>query len=210
MPCGLQLRTPNELVEKKGPTMYTVHRHTRSSNRLRGRYRTLALSLIVAMLLASCGGDGKTSSGGGAAVTGNAPAEVETTSTGQVEGTPQPTGISPGVAPQPPANVPIVGPNLNGNWAGYYKSTSGKYENLRATITHTGSRVEIVTTKSSGVARELVGRIDAIGKMLLYDSFDNEDWTTLYGPASANSINLADFVFLGSVIVDTNVLILKR
>ena len=46
--------------------------------------------------------------------------------------------------------------------------------------------------------------------MLLYDQFDLEDWTTLFGPASTNSINLADFVKSGSETVNTNILILKR
>jgi hypothetical protein len=45
---------------------------------------------------------------------------------------------------------------------------------------------------------------------VLYDAFDGEDWTTLYGPASTNSINLADFVYRDKSLVDTNVLILKR
>ena len=138
------------------------------------------LAIAVAMI-AGCGGDGKSSSGGGSSSAAAAPAPVN-----------------------------VVGPNLNGNWAGYYKSSSGKYEGLRATITHVGAQVTITTTKKAGVARQLSGRISAVGKMVLYDAFDGEDWTTLYGPASPNSINLADFVFLNGHIVDTNVLILKR
>lgn len=180
---------------------------------IRNRLRRSSVCLLAAILLSGCGGDkdGETSSGGGSSTTPEQTAGVDGASAAPETESAQPTGITPQVSPQPlPDDTPVVGPNLNGNWAGYYKSRTGKFENLRATITHSGTRVVISTTKSTGVARELIGRIDPIGKMLLYDSFDNEDWTTLFGPASANSINLADYVFLGSTIVDTNILILKR
>lgn len=155
--------------------------------------------LAVALLVAGCGGDSKSSSGGG----GSAPSQP----TGQ---SPQPVDPLSGGGPNPTTQQTVVGPNLNGNWAGYYKSIEGHYENLTATITQVGANITIKTTKKSGVARELKGRINSVGHMLLYDTFDNEDWTTFYGPASARSINLADLVYSGTSLVDTNILILKR
>lgn len=168
-------------------------------------------------LLAACGGDGDSSTGGGASsvvTTASAnPAPTDDTGSSEV----MPTGITPNpdstATPAPPTPAPtpaVTGPNLNGNWAGYYKSIDGAYEPLTATITHNGNKVTISTSKKMGIVRELSGTIDSIGDMLLYDAFDHQDWTTLYGPASANSINLADYVFTGVVLTDTNILILKR
>ncbi len=141
--------------------------------------------MLVAALSVGCGGGkGKSSSGGGGSTSSTASATTTTN---------------------------VVGPNLNGDWAGYYKSVNGNYQNLTATISHTGSRVVITTSVPEGsIIHELIGQIDASGNMLLYDQFDNEDWTTLYGPASTNSINLADFVFINQSLSDTNILILKR
>ncbi|MEA3291946.1 MAG: hypothetical protein U9Q71_06575 [Pseudomonadota bacterium] len=105
----------------------------------------------------------------------------------------------------------LIGPDLNGDdWVGYYKSASGKYEPMTAVIDHVGNKVAIQTSIKSGVASKLSGKINSIGKMILYDAYDNEDWTTLYGPASKNSINLADFVFKDNHKTHTNVIILKR
>ena len=105
----------------------------------------------------------------------------------------------------------LVGPDLNGDdWAGYYKSVNGNFELMTATIEHVGNSVTIQTSKASGVASSLYGTIDSFGNMMLYDDFDNEDWTTHYGPATNDSINLADYVFKDTSKVDTNIIILKR
>ena len=105
----------------------------------------------------------------------------------------------------------VVGPDLNGDdWKGYYKSVQGHYVALTASIDHVGNEVTIQTSKQSGVASTLVGKINSVGQMTMYDLYDNQDWTTLYGPASTNSINLADFVFVEFSKIDTNILILKR
>ena len=163
-----------------------------TSNRRAPWARCIVLALLFGALSAGCGGDkGRTSSGGG----GAGPTSPSSPATG-----------APPVAPV--ANV--VGPNLNGTWAGYYKSIEGNYQNLTATITHVGQQITITTSMPPGIVKKLVGKIDAVGNMLLYDQFDKEDWTTLYGPASSKSINLADFVFVSQSLSDTNILILKR
>ncbi|MEE9447728.1 MAG: hypothetical protein V3V09_07185 [Arenicellales bacterium] len=107
---------------------------------------------------------------------------------------------------------PLIGPDMNGDtWQGYYRNLHGGYSPMSAVITHTGDKIIIETSlPNTGVAGRLQGRITPSGTMFLYDLFDGEDWTTLYGGASANSINLADFVFVEGQNVDTNIIILKR
>ncbi len=145
-----------------------------------------AFILALSMVLVSCGGDGESSSGGGQAVEQDPNAVV------------------------PDLTATTVGPNLNGdNWAGYFKSVQGDFTPMTATIRHIGNEVTILTTKE-GVAHKLTGITDGTGNMFMIDEADGEDWTTLYGPASANSINLADFVFSNGSQVDTNIIILKR
>lgn len=119
---------------------------------------------------------------------------------------------SGGTAPAPTTSTgSIVGPNLNGNWVGYFYDDEGDYhENLTATITHQGKNVAIQTTKDAGVARSFHGTISAAGSMLMYDDYDGEDWTTYFGPASENSINLADHIFIDGQRQRTYRLILKR
>lgn len=151
-------------------------------------FSRVAITVLVFAFLAGCGGGGS-SSGSGSSESSQSKPESDSA-----------TGF-----------VAVVGPNLNGNtWAGYYKSIEGQFAPLTATIEHSGNRVTIRTSKMDGVAQTFTGTIDAIGNMELIDTFDGEDWTTFYGPASANSINLADLVFSGVSIVDTNILILKR
>ncbi len=107
---------------------------------------------------------------------------------------------------------PPIGPDLNGDtWQGYFRNLTGAYTALSATIFHEGNRVIIDTSLPDTMSiGRFQGTISSVGGLLLIDSFDGEDWTTLYGPASVNSINLADFVFTEGSNVDTNIIILKR
>jgi hypothetical protein len=162
----------------------------------------LLVAGLIAVSIAGCGGDGKSSSGGGES--SSAPAAA---ASGDTNAVPPKGGTTTNANP---STATVVGPNLNGQWSGYYKSANGKLDYLSATIVHTGRQVTINTTRPSGIVRELKGTIDSVGRMLMYDSFDREDWTTLYGPASVNSINLADYVKVNNKLVDTNILILKR
>lgn len=109
------------------------------------------------------------------------------------------------------SDTELVGPDLNGNdWAGHYKSIKGKYIALTAVIQHIGDRVTIQTSIPSGVASRLTGTIDAKGRMMMYDAYDNQAWTTHYRPVSDSSITLADYVFKDNQRSDTNILSLKR
>jgi len=151
----------------------------------RSLFHTLIIAIVL--VLSSCGGEGDTNSGGGQAAQPQNPDAVT-----------------------PDLTAATIGPNLNGDtWAGYFKSVEGAFTSMGATINHVGNKVTILTTKA-GIAHKLVGVIDGSGNMFMIDQVDGEDWTTLYGAVSANSINLADFVFTGGSKVDTNIIILKR
>ncbi|MFT5112119.1 MAG: hypothetical protein ACI8P9_001443 [Parasphingorhabdus sp.] len=172
------------------------------------RYEKVVV-LTVCALLAGCGGDSGSSSSGG----GSSQSSVANDSATETAASPGLTGPidTPTLAPVPAVTTPRVGPNLAGTtWVGYFKDRKDAYEPVTASITHEGDLVIIRTSKASGVARVLSGRITSRGNMLLFDTFDREDWTTLFGAASTNSINLADYVKVGSERVNTNILILKR
>ncbi len=146
-----------------------------------------ALLLLSLSLVMSACGSGDSDSGGG-----------DMTMT-------DPTMIEPNLM------ATVVGPNLNGDtWAGYLKSITGAFTPMTAVIRHVGTSITIDTSLEGEVGDSLSGTISASGMLNLIDRFDGEDWTTLFGPASANSINIADFVFVGGQRIDTNIIILKR
>lgn len=139
-------------------------------------------ALTTAFVLVACGG-GSTTGGGQATI--------------------DPAVVDPAVA--------IVGPGLSGNtWVGQFTTQTGVgFTELSATITQAGEIITIETTKQ-GIGNLLIGAIDSGGNMLLFDQFNGEDWSTLLGPATANSITIADFVFVNGVRINTNFIILKR
>ena len=102
-----------------------------------------------------------------------------------------------GTDPLPPTTS-VVGPNLNGtNWAGFLdlKNTQATgYQNIAATIVHSGTSVQITTTSTLLYGRMFNGRINSRGDMTMYDSITGEDWTTHYSKASSNSVDLYDYV----------------
>lgn len=97
-----------------------------------------------------------------------------------------------------PSATPLVGPDLNGvNWAGFqdikdYRATG--YQNIAASIVHSGSTVQITTTSTLTYGHYFSGSINSSGHMLMYDSITGEDWTTFGGNASGNRIDLYDYV----------------
>ena len=98
------------------------------------------------------------------------------------------------------------------NWSGYFTRTNiTTQEPLTATIIQEGSDVTIVTTLTD-LGHELKGTINEMGDMLLYDSYDGEDWTTHYGPASSRSVNIYDYVPAspGDTETPLNVIVLVR
>jgi hypothetical protein len=103
---------------------------------------------------------------------------------------------------QPPPTeeplTPVVGPNINGvDWVGSLeiKDTRAQgFQNIAATVVQNGAAVQIVTSSTLEYGHMFSGRISNNGFMLIYDSITGEDWTTHYKNASANSIDLYDFV----------------
>ena len=95
-------------------------------------------------------------------------------------------------------STPVVGPDLNGsNWLGFLdiKDTrSAGYQNISATIVQNGSAVQINTSSTLDYGHQFNGSIDSSGNMLMYDSITGEDWTTHYSKATANSVDLYDYV----------------
>ncbi len=102
-----------------------------------------------------------------------------------------------GPTPLPPT-TPVVGPNLNGSdWLGFLdiKNTQAAgYQNVSAIIVHNGSSVQITTSSTLNYGRLFNGRINNSGYMTMYDSVTGEDWTTYYRNATANSVDLYDYV----------------
>lgn len=116
----------------------------------------------------------------------------------------------PTPTPEPPPE--IVGPDLNGSdWSGSILFKDIGEDQITATITHVGDQVTIETSRpADSLGHLLKGTITSSGNMIMYDTSDGEDWTSLYGPETSNSLTLADYVFEDGVNTGTNVLKLRR
>lgn len=102
------------------------------------------------------------------------------------------------VAEDPTAKSAASTPDIAGTtWEGEFFRTDSYNSTvvaLTAVITKDeNDRVTITTTKEN-LGHYLVGKIFSDGYMLLYDQYDDEDWTTFYGPASDLSVTIADYV----------------
>jgi len=88
-------------------------------------------------------------------------------------------------------------PQIGGDsWVGYFKAGGSSIrEPLTASIVLTGFDVTLETTRT-GLGHYFSGTINSNGDMLLYDSYDGEDWTTHYGPATGTLIRIYDYVML--------------
>lgn len=108
--------------------------------------------------------------------------------------------------------VVTTGPNLNGDtWRGSLQNSRGLFVTISATVTHNDDQIIINTSIPDNQLGGLFeGTITDLGTMLLYDAADGEDWTTLFGPVTVNSIDIADFVFINGVKIDTNTITLSR
>ncbi len=104
--------------------------------------------------------------------------------------------------------------NIAGDdWVGYFNRTDTSYKlYLTASVSQNGSQVSITTTKS-GLGHHLSGIMNVYGDMLLYDSYDGEDWTTHHGPARSTHIRIYDYAWPfedGQPIPPLNRIILSR
>ena len=119
-------------------------------------------------------------------------------------------GFAPGLKPLTTRQSPAAGTfseesttraktkpvNIAGNnWTGYFfrSDESDNKLNITASISQSGSEVSITTSKS-GLGHHLTGTINSDGSMLVYDSYDEEDWSTHYGPASYTQVRLYDYI----------------
>ncbi len=105
-------------------------------------------------------------------------------------------------ATTPPTGEDIVGPPIAGKWRGVifidYNTqgvfTPGPPGDLTAEITQVGNHVTVVTSLTRVRPRKMDGTMNADGSMLLYDE-TGDDWSTHWGPATANHMVLADYMF---------------
>jgi hypothetical protein len=94
------------------------------------------------------------------------------------------------------SSSPPVGPSIGGQWAGRFyvaRSSNPNERAITATIRQDGDAV-MIATSLVGIGARLTGTIDAAGSMVLIDGFDGEIWTTFFGPATAASVTVADFL----------------
>ena len=192
-----------DIVINKHPFLiyraYSSQPYMKTPTLLYNNIRNAIIVFALAFFLLACGG-GNSNSGGGSVADNNSAANT-------IE--PMVIGGNGSINPAVPGTQ-VTGPNLNGFWRGEFSRDSGGREAVSATIRHVGDVVVIETSRRPGIAKKFVGTIRSTGRMFMIDQFDSEDWTTLFGPASSNSITLADFVFAGSSMVDTNTLRLQR
>lgn len=92
----------------------------------------------------------------------------------------------------------VLGPDIRGeDWTGefFLYPHITMFEEITAVITQNAlGFVTITTTKEAEIGRYFEGEIQEDGDMYLIDQYDDEDWTTFYGPASASEILIADWV----------------
>ncbi len=103
-----------------------------------------------------------------------------------------PTGPTTQAASNSPPDV------VGDDWAGYFMyGDTGEKIDVTAEITLEGTLMTITTSKT-GMAHYFGGLMNASGDIQVYDSYDDQLWTTHFGPATSTSINLYDYVRLPS------------
>lgn len=93
----------------------------------------------------------------------------------------------------PPDSQP-VGPDIRGEWSGYVDLIGKERESVTANVYQNGNYVVITTSSHQKYGQKFIGNIKESGFILAYDQRTGEDWTTHLGPATANRIDLYDYV----------------
>ena len=94
----------------------------------------------------------------------------------------------------------VSAPDISGDgWTGYFWRSdlyafNGTKIPVTATVTQTTDGLVSITTSKEGLGHYFEGNIDVTGQMLVYDAYDNEDWSTHDGPATDVSIEIEDYV----------------
>jgi hypothetical protein len=100
---------------------------------------------------------------------------------------------------------PVSAPDISGDgWTGYFWRSdlyafNGTKIPITATVTQTTDGLVSITTSKEGLGHYFEGNIDVTGQMLVYDAYDNEDWSTHDGPATEVSIEIEDYVVTPSL-----------
>jgi hypothetical protein len=87
-------------------------------------------------------------------------------------------------------------PDINGDdWKGvFYITNSSNRTQISAEASHNNNGAMWLRTSKSGRGYYFTGSLSPNGDMYLIDTYDNEVWTTFYGPATATDIIIADYV----------------
>lgn len=93
-----------------------------------------------------------------------------------------------------PEGTPPVGPDLRGEWSGFVDLVGKDREYVSASVYQNGDYIVITTSSSQKYGRKFIGNIKDSGFILAYDQKTGEDWSTHNGAATANNIDLYDFV----------------
>ena len=91
-------------------------------------------------------------------------------------------------------------PDINGDdWAGvYYVTDSSGKTDITASMEHDNNGNMWLRTSRSRRGHYFTGSLSKDGDMYLIDHYDNEIWTTHFGPATATHVLIADYVSVAS------------
>lgn len=93
-----------------------------------------------------------------------------------------------------PAGSEPVGPDIRGEWSGYIDLIGKERESVSANVYQNGNYIVITTSSHQKYGQKFIGNIKENGFILAYDQKTGEDWTTHSGPATADRIDLYDYV----------------
>jgi len=104
------------------------------------------------------------------------------------------------VVVEPVPVEPVSAPNISGDdWTGYFWRSdyfAGTEVPITATVTQTADGLVTITTSKKGLGHYFEGNIEITGHMLVYDAYDDQDWSTHDGPATDVYIKIADYIVL--------------
>jgi hypothetical protein len=91
------------------------------------------------------------------------------------------------------ANQAPIGPDVRGEWSGFYQFPGGPRVPVSATVDQNGSDLFVMTTLPD-MGRLLTGTMNEWGWLFLTDANDGDTWTASE-PVTPNSMYLIDYAF---------------
>lgn len=147
-------------------------------------------AVAIAAAAGSGGGDSSDSdTSSTAATTTTTPTTTKTTTT-----TTKKVKVTTPKDTNPEGAEPVGADIAGSDWSGFIDLVGSERQSITATISQNGTYVVIRTTSSREYGKKFVGNIASDGFMKLYDQSTGEIWTTHYGNATANKIDIYDYV----------------